>query len=134
MMIPHHEGAVTMGKAEIAKGKDPELKALAEDIITAQEREITEMREHLGEDGTTTTEHGAGDAHGAIRPMTPRCRGARAARTCARAPTEGAGRSRHRAPRCSEGRDACQGSSLRRGSRRRGLSRCSVRQVRAAAC
>lgn len=52
MMIPHHEGAVTMSKAEIAKGKDPELKLLAESIITSQQREITQMREHLGEKGS----------------------------------------------------------------------------------
>lgn len=57
MMIPHHEGAVTMAKAEIAEGKDPELKMLAEDIITSQEREITQMRAHLGEEGPATMEH-----------------------------------------------------------------------------
>jgi uncharacterized protein (DUF305 family) len=36
-----------MARAEIDKGTDPELKALAEDIIDAEQREITEMREHL---------------------------------------------------------------------------------------
>ena len=63
MMIPHHVGAIEMAKAELAKGEDPELKALAEDIVTAQEREIDAMREHLGQpsDGSADDEgHGSG--------------------------------------------------------------------------
>ncbi len=44
MMIPHHEGAIEMAKAEIAKGSDPELKSLAQQIIDAQQREIDQMR------------------------------------------------------------------------------------------
>ena len=67
MMIPHHEGAVTMAKAEIAKGKDPELKRLAEDIVDAQQREIKQMREHLGEK-STNSEQGGDNMHGDARP------------------------------------------------------------------
>jgi uncharacterized protein (DUF305 family) len=58
MMLPHHEGAVTMAKAEIAKGKDPELKQLAEAIITAQQREITQMHEQLGAKSSPGTQMG----------------------------------------------------------------------------
>lgn len=48
MMIPHHEGAVTMAKAELAKGSDPELKRLAGEIIAGQTGEIRSMRAALG--------------------------------------------------------------------------------------
>lgn len=58
MMIPHHESAVEMAKIEIAKGSDPDLKALAEEILAAQSEEITQMREHLGEDAPPTAGHG----------------------------------------------------------------------------
>ena len=47
MMIPHHQGAIEMARAELAKGTDPEPKALAQDIIDAQQREIDAMRKHL---------------------------------------------------------------------------------------
>ena len=43
MMIPHHQGAVRMARAELAKGADGEMKDLAEEIVTAQAGEIEQM-------------------------------------------------------------------------------------------
>lgn len=57
MMVPHHQGAVEMSKVELSDGKYPELKALAQRIITAQEKEIAAMRDHLGEDGGSPGGH-----------------------------------------------------------------------------
>jgi uncharacterized protein (DUF305 family) len=45
MMIPHHEGAIAMAKDALKKTARPELKKLAQDIITAQEKEIAMLKE-----------------------------------------------------------------------------------------
>ncbi|WP_237532082.1 DUF305 domain-containing protein [Streptomyces sp. SID8352] len=50
MMVEHHEGAVDMAEAERAKGLHGPAKTLADDVVTAQNAEITEMNELLGED------------------------------------------------------------------------------------
>ena len=44
MMIEHHEGAVTMAKAQLAQGNNPDAKALAQQVVETQEPEITEMQ------------------------------------------------------------------------------------------
>lgn len=47
MMIPHHEGAVDMAKAELLHGRNPVLRRLAQEIIVTQGSEIAVMRAEL---------------------------------------------------------------------------------------
>ena len=47
MMIPHHEGAIDMAKAELEYGRDPVLRRLAQGIIVEQQQEIELMRRRL---------------------------------------------------------------------------------------
>lgn len=49
LMIEHHEGAVTLADAEVARGADAELRALARRIAEAQRDEIEKMTTLLGE-------------------------------------------------------------------------------------
>ena len=50
-MIPHHQGAVEMAHIVLEHGTDPEVKKLAEGIISAQESEIAWMQEWLSRNG-----------------------------------------------------------------------------------
>ena len=47
MMIPHHQGAIDMAKAELIYGHDPVLRRLAEGIIVEQQQEIELMQRSL---------------------------------------------------------------------------------------
>jgi uncharacterized protein (DUF305 family) len=49
MLMPlHHQGAIVMARTELAQGANPQVKKLAQSIITSQSAEIAEMKSMLG--------------------------------------------------------------------------------------
>ncbi len=44
-MLPHHEGALTMAKEALQKSDRPEVKEMAQNIITSQQQEIAQMKQ-----------------------------------------------------------------------------------------
>ncbi|MBZ5665621.1 MAG: DUF305 domain-containing protein [Acidobacteriia bacterium] len=44
LMLPHHQAAIDMAKAQLAYGKDPQMRRLAQEIVTDQQSEIELMR------------------------------------------------------------------------------------------
>jgi len=48
MMIAHHEGAITVARSELSNGQNTDARQLAQRIIDAQQREVTEMEAFPG--------------------------------------------------------------------------------------
>jgi uncharacterized protein (DUF305 family) len=44
LMLPHHQAAIDMAKTQLLYGKDPQMRRLAQEIITDQQSEIDLMR------------------------------------------------------------------------------------------
>src|SRR5262245_46240868 len=44
LMLPHHQGALDMAKAQLLYGTDPQMRRLAQEIITDQQSEIALMQ------------------------------------------------------------------------------------------
>jgi hypothetical protein len=49
MMVPHHQGAVNMARAELKYGHNAQLRRLAREIVTEQQQEITVMRDAVAD-------------------------------------------------------------------------------------
>jgi uncharacterized protein (DUF305 family) len=47
MMIMHHQAAIDMSGEEIAKGSDEQIKTMAQNIVTAQEKEIKQLQQFI---------------------------------------------------------------------------------------
>lgn len=65
MMIPHHQGAIDMAKVLLLYGKDPQLRRLAQEIITDQQSEIQLMQlwlKHHGANSQDPTQSPGSDA------------------------------------------------------------------------
>ena len=50
MMVPHHQGAVDMAKAELEYGHNKKLLGIARKIVAMQQRQIKEMRDAIADD------------------------------------------------------------------------------------
>jgi uncharacterized protein (DUF305 family) len=44
LMLPHHQAAIDMAKTQLMYGKDPQMRRLAQEIITDQQSEIALMQ------------------------------------------------------------------------------------------
>ena len=51
MMKIHHQGAIDMAQAELKNGKEPQMRKMAQGIISAQKKEIAQFDKFLAKHG-----------------------------------------------------------------------------------
>lgn len=54
MMVPHHQGAIDMARAELQYGKNEQLRRIAQEIVVEQQQEIVAMHLAIGSNPTDT--------------------------------------------------------------------------------
>jgi uncharacterized protein (DUF305 family) len=67
LMLPHHQAAIDMAKAELLYGADPQMRRLAQEVITDQQSEMDLMQLWLKRRGRA-----AGTSHTASAPPSTR--------------------------------------------------------------
>ena len=70
MMVPHHQGAVDMAKAELKYGHNGQLRRLAQQIVATQQHEIEVMRNAVS-DGQSSAAQSPEQPRGAVTPSGP---------------------------------------------------------------
>ena len=55
LMVPHHQAAIDMAKTQLLYGKDPQMRRLAQEIITDQQSEIELMQLWLKQRGARSS-------------------------------------------------------------------------------
>ena len=62
LMLPHHQAAIDMAKTQLGYGQDPQMRRLAQEIITDQQSEIEFMQLWLRqrEANSSTVKHSPG--------------------------------------------------------------------------
>jgi hypothetical protein len=70
-MIGHHQGAIDMAKAEIAKGQSADMTAMAKTMVTAQQAEINDaaLPTGLPEDEAITNWRSSPQVHPGTRNL-----------------------------------------------------------------
>ena len=54
MMVPHHQGAIDMARAELLYGQNETLRRMAQEIIVTQQQEIVAMQQALGQSSSAS--------------------------------------------------------------------------------
>lgn len=62
-MTAHHQGAIAMAKLAESNAKHDEIKQLSKDIVTAQEKEISQMKQWKMDWGYMDSEHRQDNSH-----------------------------------------------------------------------
>ncbi len=63
MMIMHHQSAIDMSEVVLATGTDPQVKAMAQNIINSQKLEIAQMQEFAGKHKMNPAKMEHGEMH-----------------------------------------------------------------------
>jgi uncharacterized protein (DUF305 family) len=56
LMLPHHRAAIEMAKTQLLYGKDPQMRRLAQEIITDQQSEIQLMQLWMKQHGPSSSQ------------------------------------------------------------------------------